>query len=183
VTDPSREDRHLDETARDLADYTARYRALPFEPLQLRFRRRRVLSRVAVHAPRRLAEVGCGEFPLFLDLPDVEAVVIEPTAAFAANARRLAADRPGITVVEEYAERVPPESVGGTVDMVVVSHRSTDSSRSVRDSATRTGTRPGRVDEEGAASRPTGQRSARTGCLDNRSRRRGAASTKGKFIC
>jgi SAM-dependent methyltransferase len=111
----------VDETSRDLADYTVRYRSLPFEPLQARYRRRRVLARVAAHAPRRLAEIGCGELPLFLDLPGVEAVVIEPTAAFAASARRLAEGRSGVTVVEDYAERVAAGSVGGQVDMVVVS--------------------------------------------------------------
>lgn len=111
----------MDETSRDLADYTVRYRSLPFEPLQARYRRRRVLARVAAHAPRRLAEIGCGEFPLFLDLPEMEAVVIEPTAAFAAHARRLAEGLRSVTVVEDYAERVVPGSVGGPFDMVVVS--------------------------------------------------------------
>lgn len=111
----------MTDAPRDLVDYAVQYRALPFEPLQIAFRRRRVLARVAAHAPRRLLEVGCGESPLFLDLPGVETVVVEPAPAFAENARRLAAGTPRVTVVEEYAEHVTAESTGGPFDMVVVS--------------------------------------------------------------
>jgi SAM-dependent methyltransferase len=119
---PEREENGaVTDVPRDLADYVVQYRALPFEPMQIAFRRRRVLDRISVHAPRRLLEVGCGEFPLFLDLPGLEAVVVEPAPAFAANARRLAAGRPGVAVVEQYAEEVAAESVGGPFDMVVIS--------------------------------------------------------------
>jgi SAM-dependent methyltransferase len=106
---------------RDLVDYAEQYRALPFEPVQIHYRRRLVLARVAARAPRRLLEIGCGEAPLFTDLPDVESVVIEPTAAFAAGARALAVDRPDVVVVEDLAERVDPASVGGGFDLVVLS--------------------------------------------------------------
>jgi len=106
---------------RDLVDYAEQYRALPFEPVQIAYRRRLVLARVAAHAPGRLLEIGCGEAPLFTDLPGVESVVIEPTEAFAAGARALAADRPDVVVVEDLAERVDPASVGGGFDLVVLS--------------------------------------------------------------
>lgn len=106
---------------RDLVDYAAQYRALPFEPVQITYRRRLVLARVAAHAPRRLLEIGCGEAPLFTDLPGVASVVIEPTAAFAAGARALATDRPDVVVVEDLAEQVDPASVGGSFDMVLLS--------------------------------------------------------------
>jgi 2-polyprenyl-3-methyl-5-hydroxy-6-metoxy-1,4-benzoquinol methylase len=107
--------------SRDLGDYAVQYRSLPFEPLQVAFRRRRVLTQVAAHAPSRLLEIGCGDAPLFLDLPGVTAVVIEPTPAFAVNARRLAAGRSDVSVVDDLAEHVAVESVGGPFDMVVVS--------------------------------------------------------------
>lgn len=106
---------------RDLADYAVQYRALPFEPLQAGFRRRRVLAQVEVHAPRRVLEIGCGELPLFVDLPGVQCVVVEPTPAFAENARRLGAGRDGVTVVEGFAEDVPVGALGGPFDMVVLS--------------------------------------------------------------
>ena len=60
----------MGDPARDLVGYADRYRELPFEPLQAGFRRRLVLGRVAAHGPRRLLEIGCGDRPLFLDLPD-----------------------------------------------------------------------------------------------------------------
>lgn len=106
---------------RDLVDYAEQYRALPFEPVQVAYRRRLVLARVAAHAPRRVLEIGCGEAPLFTDLPGIESVVIEPTPAFASGARDLAADRPDVVVVEALAERVDPASVGGDFDLVVLS--------------------------------------------------------------
>jgi SAM-dependent methyltransferase len=108
-------------TPRDLVDYAVQYRALPFEPLQVAFRRRRVLAQVAAHAPRRLLEIGCGEMPLFADLPGLETTVLEPAPAFAETARRLAAGRSEVTVVEDFAEHVGAESLGGTFDMVVAS--------------------------------------------------------------
>lgn len=105
---------------RDLVGYAEQYRALPFEPVQVAYRRRLVLARVAAHAPRRLLEIGCGEAPLFTDLPGVESVVVEPTPAFAARARALAAGRPDVAVVEDLAERVDPATVGGPFDLVVL---------------------------------------------------------------
>lgn len=111
----------MTEARRDLVDYVAQYRALPFESLQLAFRRRRVLERIAVHAPSRLLEIGCGESPLFTDLPGLETVVVEPAGAFAENARRLAGGRPEVSVVEDYAEHLTAGSLGGPFDMVVVS--------------------------------------------------------------
>ena len=106
---------------RDLVDYAVQYRALPFEQLQAGFRRRRVLAQVVARAPRRLLEIGCGQLPLFVDLPGMESVVIEPTPAFAENARRLAEGRAGVSVVEALAEDVAAASLGGACDMVVLS--------------------------------------------------------------
>jgi SAM-dependent methyltransferase len=111
----------VSDPARDLVDYVASYRALPFEPVQAGYRRRLVLARVAAAAPRRLLEIGCGESPLFPDLPGVACTVLEPAAAFAANARRLAAGRPDVAVVEGLAEDVAPADLGGPFEMVVLS--------------------------------------------------------------
>lgn len=91
--------------ARDLHDYTRQYRVLPFEPIQAAYRRRRVLERIARRAPRRLLEVGCGERPLFTDLPELEVTVVEPAPAFAQGARQLAAGRDSVRVVEATLEQ------------------------------------------------------------------------------
>jgi SAM-dependent methyltransferase len=117
---PLEEDVVMAEPTRDLADYAVQYRALPFEPIQARFRRRMVLTRVAAHRPRRLLEIGCGEAPLFTDVAGCECVVVEPTPAFARNARRLAEGHEGVTVVEDYVEDVEPGTLG-RFDMVIAS--------------------------------------------------------------
>jgi SAM-dependent methyltransferase len=109
------------EAPRDLVGYADEYRTLPFEALQAGFRRRLVLARVATHRPRRLLEIGCGEKPLFLDLPGVAVAVIEPAPSFAAEARRLGAGRSDVQVVEAFAEDVDAGSIGGPFDMVVLS--------------------------------------------------------------
>ena len=106
---------------RDLVAYVADYRRLPFEPVQAHFRRRLVLARVAAAAPRRLLEVGCGELPLFPDLPGVACTVLEPATEFAAGARALVGARSDVTVVEAPAEEADPASLGGPFDVVVVS--------------------------------------------------------------
>lgn len=105
---------------RDMADYTAQYHALPFEAIQIAYRRKLVLREIARHAPRRLLEIGCGERPLFTDLPpEVEATVIEPAAEFAANARRLAEGRARVRVVQGFVEEVVPDD--SAYDMVLLS--------------------------------------------------------------
>jgi SAM-dependent methyltransferase len=109
------------DTARDLVDYVSSYRALPFEPVQAAYRRRLVLSRVAAAGPRRLLEIGCGALPLFPDLPGVACTVLEPATEFAAGARRMAAGRADVTVVEALAEDVDPLDLGSPFDVVVLS--------------------------------------------------------------
>lgn len=104
---------------RDIADYTAQYQRLPFEPIQAAFRRRRVLGEIARRAPARLLEVGCGHAPLFTDLRGMDVTVVEPSPLFAAHARELAAARADVTVVEGYIEQCAARLP--VFDMVVVS--------------------------------------------------------------
>ena len=109
--------------ARDIDDYTREYLRLPFEPIQAHYRRRLVLAEIARHRPRRLLEIGCGQLPLFVDLPGVEATVIEPSPAFSARARELAMNRLDVQIVQGYAEDYQPmqgpDSAG--FDMIILS--------------------------------------------------------------
>ena len=105
--------------SRDLGDYTHQYRSLPFEPLQIEYRRRLVLEQVAAIRPARLLEVGCGERPLFLDLPGVACTVVEPTPAFAQRAVELASGRTGVRVARSFVEEFDP--LGEDYDMIVAS--------------------------------------------------------------
>lgn len=105
---------------RDMADYTAQYMALPFEAIQLKYRRDLVLREIKRVAPKRLLEIGCGELPLFTDLlDDIEIIVLEPASEFAANALRLSEGRNRVRVVPSYVEDFVPEKV--EFDMIVLS--------------------------------------------------------------
>ena len=105
-------------SSRNLDDYARHYANAPFEAIQARIRRRTVLEHVRRYRPGCLLEVGCGAAPLFVDLPHVACVVVEPTADFHAAAARMAEGRPDVEVhrllIEEYAPSQP-------FDVVVVS--------------------------------------------------------------
>jgi trans-aconitate methyltransferase len=105
--------------SRDLVDYTAQYRQLPFEPIQAAYRRRLVLQQIGACAPRTLLEVGCGELTLAAELPQTEVTVVEPSADFANGARRLVEGSPRVTVIESTLEACADRL--GSFDMVVVS--------------------------------------------------------------
>lgn len=106
---------------RNIHDYTKQYQRLPFEPIQASYRRRKVLAEIESYRPARLLEIGCGQSPLFVDLPQTSCTVIEPSPAFAQNARRLAADRSDVRVVECAAEDFVPELGDAGYDMVILS--------------------------------------------------------------
>lgn len=105
---------------RDMAEYAAQYRELPFEPIQIKYRRELVLREVKRHQPLRLLEIGCGDAPLFTDLEgDIEVTTIEPSVEFFNRARQLAENRPRVTVVQSFVEDFFPD--GPEFDMVVLS--------------------------------------------------------------
>lgn len=110
-------------TTRDISDYAAQYRALPFEPIQAAMRRRLVLRRIERHRPLRVLEVGCGNASLLTDLPDVAVTVVEPSPIFADRARAQAAGRADVEVVQAYLEEFAsaPARPGNDFDMIVAS--------------------------------------------------------------
>ena len=105
--------------SRNIVDYTASYERLPFEPIQASYRRRRVLEEIARHRPSSLLEVGCGHAPLYTDLQGLSTItIVEPSPAFAEQARRGAEGRPEVQVVQAYLEAASlPQP---RYDMVVV---------------------------------------------------------------
>ena len=107
--------------ARDIHDYTEQYQRLPFEPIQASYRRRKVLQEIERYKPRRLLEIGCGQQPLFVDLPEVICTVIEPSHAFAEHACQLAAGRKDVRVLKGFAEDYAPEPGEAGYDMVILS--------------------------------------------------------------
>lgn len=105
--------------ARDLESYSIQYKALPFEPIQIRYRREVVLRELRKRNPSHFLEIGCGETPLFLDFPGLASTVIEPTGVFAQNARDLTRQRKNVAVHQCYLEDY--DSNLGQFDMVIAS--------------------------------------------------------------
>jgi hypothetical protein len=68
---------------RDLKDYEEEYQHYPFEAIQTRFRKRRILESLAKYPHERVLEVGCGLDPLFSHCSDFEElVIVEPVELF-----------------------------------------------------------------------------------------------------
>ena len=110
----------MNPAARNLVDYVEQYEALPFEAIQIEYRRKLVLAQIRRFAPRRLLEVGCGTRPLFTDLSaDIEICVVEPAQAFAEHAHQLASCRDRVNVIKGSIEEV---NLGNSeFDMIILS--------------------------------------------------------------
>jgi 2-polyprenyl-3-methyl-5-hydroxy-6-metoxy-1,4-benzoquinol methylase len=105
---------------RNLNDYVEQYISLPFEHLQIEFRRKLVLSQIHRLGPRRLLEVGCGVRPLFLDLPvEMEITVVEPAQVFAEHARQLSAGLSNVHILQDFIES--EDLVRSKFDMIILS--------------------------------------------------------------
>ena len=110
----------MNQVNRNMVDYVQQYRELPFEPIQIEYRRKLVLQKVNQLSPRRLLEVGCGAHPLFVDLPsDMAVTVVEPAQAFAENALKLSEGRSNVQVVQGFIESVGLKA--SEFDMIILS--------------------------------------------------------------
>jgi SAM-dependent methyltransferase len=110
----------MTEKKRNMTEYVYEYLELPFEPIQVGYRRRLVLDQIARIAPQSLLEIGCGELPLFIDLPPtIKVTVVEPAAVFAENARRLSLLRSSVRVEQAFIENFNPQDT--CFDMIILS--------------------------------------------------------------
>jgi hypothetical protein len=90
---------------RDLAAYEQAYRASGFEVVQAAQRKRLLLELLERLQPRTVVEVGCGLDTLANHWRGADRfIIVEPAAAFAAEARRLTIGRSDVTVVEQTLE-------------------------------------------------------------------------------
>ena len=100
---------------RNLEDYTAQYKSLPFEPIQIGYRREFVLRELRRCNPQNFLEVGCGEAPLFVEFPATASTVIEPTPAFARIAEEVRGARTDVAIhecmLEDYQQGHAPFDV------------------------------------------------------------------------
>jgi 2-polyprenyl-3-methyl-5-hydroxy-6-metoxy-1,4-benzoquinol methylase len=108
---------------KNLVNYALNYRELPFEPIQLSYRRKCVLNEIMKAHPTSLLEVGCGELPLFLGTdhfaPDIRHTIVEPSTDFFEHAKLLSINRPNVQLFCEFIEEL---SHGGEMfDMIIAS--------------------------------------------------------------
>jgi len=110
--------------ARDLARYADAYDGLPFEGIQVEYRRQAVLERLAAWGAHRILEVGCGREPLSLYAGDFDAwTIVEPAESFAAHAMQLTASDRRVRVVRATIEgAVEADALAaGAFDVVLLS--------------------------------------------------------------
>jgi len=98
---------------RDLEKYQLDYLKLPFEPEQVRYRKRKTVESLRRHRARRILEVGCGLDPVFTHYTDFESLdIIEPSRIFfqaatkEAKARKLDNVRLHAGTLESEASRL-----------------------------------------------------------------------------
>lgn len=110
---------------RDIQDYTDKYIDEPFEDTMVTIRKRIVISQCNQYVHRNILEIGCGTNPFFLDFHDYDQmVIVEPGAAFAERAEKLAAkEKKPIQIIpgflEEAVEAV--KASGIAFDFVILS--------------------------------------------------------------
>ena len=75
---------------RDINDYTKSYQSLPFENIQVQYRRKKVIELLDQYKHDSILEVGCGMEPLFQFYHDYQCMtIVEPSDIFCKNAREL----------------------------------------------------------------------------------------------
>ena len=110
---------------RDLKDYQEKYKAEPGEAIQVKFRRKHILSIMNRYQHKNVLEVGCGLEPLFLHMSDYDTMtIVEPGEQFINNAMQRAAEsRVEICCIqglfEESVEKII--NLGHDFDYIVVS--------------------------------------------------------------
>jgi 2-polyprenyl-3-methyl-5-hydroxy-6-metoxy-1,4-benzoquinol methylase len=72
---------------RDLKDYERSYALLPFENMQARYRKRKILETVQKYRPRSILEIGCGLDSFFNHYSEFDTfTIVEPCDQFFENA-------------------------------------------------------------------------------------------------
>ena len=98
---------------RDLEDYQQKYKTEPGEALQVKYRRKHILSIMGKYPHKNILEIGCGMEPLFLFTSDYDTMtVVEPGDQFVKNAKELALKQinsKSIRIIEGFFEKSSDE--------------------------------------------------------------------------
>ena len=84
---------------RDLNKYYKDYLSLPFEEIQISYRRKKILEYLMKYDAQKICEIGCGLDPLFNYISCFKSIhIVEPILEFYENACGMANSRNNITV-------------------------------------------------------------------------------------
>ncbi|MDZ8105966.1 MAG: methyltransferase domain-containing protein [Nostoc sp. DedQUE12a] len=84
---------------RNLKKYYEDYLSLPFEEIQISYRRNKILEHLVTYKAQKICEIGCGLDPLFNYISSFESIhIVEPILEFYDNACVMAKSRSNVTV-------------------------------------------------------------------------------------
>lgn len=112
---------------RDINLYTKEYDGLPFEEIQVEYRRKKVLEQIMKYKHDRMLEVGCGLEPLFAFFDDFhEMTIVEPSSEFVHNAlemidRKYAEGNFSVEVILGFLEEKYVDISNKQYDMIIIS--------------------------------------------------------------
>ncbi len=107
---------------RDFKNYIKEYKKLPFEQIQIQFRRKKLLYFLNKYKPLKVLEVGCGFLPLFIDYENYNSfTIIEPIYEFYINAFNKANNNNRINVINKTLEESIDNSKSTDYDFIIIS--------------------------------------------------------------
>ncbi|MEA5626227.1 methyltransferase domain-containing protein [Nostoc sp. UHCC 0251] len=107
---------------RNLKKYYEDYLSLPFEEIQISYRRKKILEYLVTYKAQKICEIGCGLDPLFNYISSFEAIhIVEPIFEFYENAYGMAKSKSNITVHLGKLEENIPSLSKENFDYIVMS--------------------------------------------------------------
>jgi 2-polyprenyl-3-methyl-5-hydroxy-6-metoxy-1,4-benzoquinol methylase len=107
---------------RDLKDYEKSYALLPFENIQARYRKRKILETVQKYRPRSILEIGCGQDSFFNHYSEFDTfTIVEPCDQFFENAVAQSKNNDRVNVVRGLLQDKIKEIGSRRYDLILMS--------------------------------------------------------------
>ncbi len=112
---------------RDINLYTKVYDGLPFEKIQVEFRRKKVLEQIMKYKHDRMLEVGCGLEPLFTYFDDFsEMTIVEPSSEFVNKAHKMIDEKYtkgdfSVEIIQGFFEEKCAQISNKQYDVIIIS--------------------------------------------------------------
>lgn len=107
---------------RDLDKYQTDYLLLPFEHIQLQYRRKKVLEFVGTFKPRSILEIGCGNDSISNYIFDFDSFyIVEPGSKFFSKAKEDTRKKNNIKIINDYFENSIQYFLNVKFDLIIIS--------------------------------------------------------------